>query len=196
MSVPGSRPRLVVLATALMIVSACGGGVSATSSPTNGAAGGTSSTPAAATNVLPGGATPTPPAAGSNPVIADGTFTTGKFHAVVRGDVSLILDAPLQGGISMTAAGSTVLNYIDGKTAAGGAVTLSPEGSAITISAPAVTTVGTSAAVGGGGCVITVTTSDAARVNGSFDCHALPGTVLASRKTVTIDVQGTFEANR
>ncbi|HEY0443499.1 MAG TPA: hypothetical protein VGC90_04675 [Candidatus Limnocylindrales bacterium] len=196
MSVHRFAPRLVFLAAAL-IVSACAGATSATSSPAGGGASGAASTgPAAATPAQPAGGATADPGAASNPIIADGTFTTGKFHADIHGDVTLTVDAPLQGGISVTAAGSTVLSFIDPKSGTGGGLSLSPEGNAVTISSPQVTTAGTSAAVGGAGCTITVSTSDASRVAGTFDCHGLAGIVVASRKNVTVDMQGTFEATR
>lgn len=192
MSMPRPIVRVTLLAVAIVAASACG---SAKQSAGGGStATGATTSPAATTETQPTADSPLPGA--NNPPIADGAFTSGKLHAKISGDVNVTLDAPLQGGVSFTAAGSTVLSFADPATASGAAVAISPEGNVITISGPAIAATGASVAGSGVGCTITVTTSDAARLAGNFDCKRLPGIVASTSKKVTVDMGGTFEAVR
>ncbi len=192
MSMPRPIVRATLLAVAIVAVSACG-------SATPSASGGSPAAGATANPVATGGSQPTPGAplpGANNPPIADGAFTSGKLHVEISGDVNMTLDAPLQGGVSFTAAGSTVLTFADPATGSGGAVAISPEGNVVTISGPAISTAASSVVASGVGCTITVTTSDAARLAGNFDCKRLPGLVPSTSKQVTVDLRGTFEAAR
>lgn len=191
MSMPRPTVPATLLAVAIVAVAACTNATppSGAGSPAAGA-----TAPAATSGTQPTPGAPLPGA--NNPPIADGAFTSGKLHVEISGDVKLTLDAPLQGGVSFTAAGSTVLTFADPATGSGGAVAIAPEGNVITISSPAISTAASTVAASGVGCTITVTTSDAARLAGNFDCKRLPGLVASTSKQVTVDMRGTFEAAR
>lgn len=192
MSVPGPTVRAILLAVAIVAVSACGSAVP----PAGGGA-----TPASATQnpaVTPGTqSTPDAPVPGaSTPPIADGAWTSGKWHVEISGGVSATLDAPLQGGFNFTDAGTTILSYADPTTGDGGAVQINSEGYAITLSSP-VSTLGISfISPTGSGCTVTMTQTDASRLAGSFDCKQLPGVVPSTSKRVAVNLKGTFEAAR
>ncbi len=193
MSVPGPTVRAILLAVAIVAVSACSNAVP----PAGGAA-----TPAGATQnpaVTPGTqATPGAPGPDATlPAIADGTWTSGKWHVEISGDVNATLDAPLQGGFNMTDGGQTVLSYANPTAGDGGSVIISEGGYAIEITSGAVTTGGISfISPTGAGCTVTLTQSDNSRLAGSFDCKLLPGVVTSTAKRVAVDLKGTFEAAR
>jgi hypothetical protein len=192
MSVLRSGGLLAALVVVLAVAAACGG---ASTSPGASASVTTGATPAPASQStepsdVPDGSGGT----ASNPPIADGAFTSGKLHIEVSGDVTATVDLPLQGGLSFTQAGSTVLSYADPATGDGGGVAISPDGNVITLSTAAVSTAG--ASVQATGCRITVTQSDASRLAGTVDCPGLPGVVAATAKNVTVNLRGTFEASR
>lgn len=183
MSVRRSNALLVLAVILLPAVAACGG--AAVPSP---------SVPVGA------GATPPPasPPAGqvSNPPLVDARYTTGTFHVEVTGDVTKTIDAALQGSFSFTSEGSTILSYADPTTGDGGGVVLSAAVNGITVSSPAISTGGSNS--DSNVCAVVVAQADASRVAGTFDCKRVVG-VVASATTatqVTVDVRGTFEANR
>lgn len=182
--------RSSVLLAALVLlpaVAGCGGAAAPGTSASVGAV----TTPAPASQP-PGDGASVP---ANNPPIADGTFTSGKWHVEISGDVNATIDAPLQGGFSMTTGGTTLLSYTDPATGGGGGIVLSPDGNGVTLSTPEV-----SAAGGDAGdanvCTVTLTKSDASSVAGTFDCKRLLGVVASTAKQVTIDMRGTFEASR
>jgi hypothetical protein len=191
MSVLRSACLLATLVVVLAVAAACGGAASpgASSPATTGATPAPASQPAEPSDA-PAGSGGTV----SNPPIADGAFTSGKLHLEISGDVTATVDVPLQGGLSFTQAGSTVLSYADPSTGDGGGVAISPDGNVITLSTAAVSTAG--ASVQATGCRITVTQSDASRLAGTVDCPGLPGVVAATAKNVTVNLRGTFEASR
>lgn len=193
MSIPGPTVRAILLATAIVAVSACSTAVP----PAGGGA-----TPASATQipaVTPGTqSTPGAPVPGATtPPIADGDWTSGKWHVEISGDVSATLDAPLQGAFNMTDRGQTVVTYTSPTAGDAGSLIISEGGFAIEIRSAAVTTGGISfISPTGSGCTLTLTQSDNSRLAGSFDCKLLPGTVSSTGKRVAVNLKGTFEAAR
>lgn len=184
MSVLRSSVLLVALVL-LAVVAGCGG----TPAPGTSASVGAATTPAA----------PEPPGDGDgavdNPPLVAATYTTGKLHLEISGDVNKTLDLPLQANVSFTAEGTTILSYGDA-TGAGGGVILSAEVNGFTVSS-------TEIALGGSNqdanvCAVVVTQSDASRVAGTIDCRGILGVVTAGTnpQNVTVDVRGTFEASR
>jgi hypothetical protein len=189
MSVLRSSGLLVLLVVVFVAVAACGGAAS----PGTSASVGASSTPAAASQPAePTVVEGSPPV--ENPPIADGAWTSGKWHVEISGDVTATRDDPLQGGFNATTAGTTILAYADPATGDGGGVVLGPV-NGITLSSAAVST-------GGGDsgdanvCSVTVTRSDASHLAGTFDCKGLLGAVANPARNVTVNLRGTFEASR
>jgi hypothetical protein len=184
-----SSGPLVVLIVLVTTLIGCGG---ATTPGASGSVG----------TVSPGDTPPptTEPDAGAsvpvdNPPILDGTFSTGKIHVEVSGEVNKTFDFPLQAGGGFSGQGSTVLTY--GESATGAAVViLSAETQGFTISSPEFSVGGSSGE--GNNCTISVSQSDAARVAGTFDCKGAIGLAGdgAAMKQVTADLRGTFEASR
>jgi streptogramin lyase len=185
MSVQRSIALFVLAFVLLPVVAGCGG----------------AAVPGASASV-PVGAGATPPAASppagqlNNPPLVDAKYTTGTFHVEVTGDVTKTFDAALQGSVSFTSEGSTILSYADPTTGDGGGVVLSAAVNGVTVSSPAISTGGSNA--DSNVCAVVVTQSDASRVAGTFDCRRVLGVVAAatSATNVTVDVRGTFEANR
>jgi hypothetical protein len=191
MSVVRSSGLFVALIVLVAVLTGCGGTPGAGGSVNAGA-----KQPGAS---QPGGGASTPvdnPPTVDNPPIVDGAFTSGNMHAEISGDVNTTLDFPLQGGMSITTGGSTVLSYADPATGNGGGVIISPEVNGITIASTQVSLGGSNADANI--CTIVVTRSDAAGLAGTFDCKRILGVVVdaAAGKNVTVDVRGTFEARR
>ena len=132
----------------------------------------------------------------SIPPIVDGGWTSGKLHIEISGDVTATLDFPLQGGMSMTTAGATLLSYADPGTSEGGGVVVASTGNGITLSSAKVSTAGGAGGGDANTCTIAITQSDASRLAGTFDCKRLVGLVAAESRNVTVDMKGTFEASR
>ncbi|MFL5679767.1 MAG: hypothetical protein ACJ77B_04125 [Chloroflexota bacterium] len=190
MSVLRSRGGVAACLAMTIALAACSGAASPTTG--GGGGGGGAATPGAAASSGGGAPAGNP----NNPAIADGAYTTGKLHADITGGVTTTIDVPLQGGLNMTAAGSTILNYADA-SGDGGGVALSTQGNAVTISSKAVTTAGASNTSGASGtCSMTVTQADPNHLSGTFDCKGLPGFVVDGSKQVVIDMRGTFDAAR
>jgi hypothetical protein len=191
MSALRSSALLIALVVLLAAVAACAG----TASPSASASLGAGTTPAPASQpVEPStdGGTGTV----NNPPIVDGAYTSGKLHVEISGDVTATLDFPLQGGMSMTTAGATLLSFADTATSEGGGIVIASTGNAITLSTKSVSTAGGNSGGDSNTCTITVSQSDASKLAGTFDCKRLVGIVATSSTGVTIDMRGTFEASR
>jgi hypothetical protein len=189
MSILRPSGLLIGLVLTLAAVAACGSSASPSPSASVGAG-----TPAPVSQPVASsdGGTGT----SSNPPIVDGAYTSGKLHVEISGDVTATLDFPLQGGLSMTSGGATILSFANTSTGDGGGVVVAPTGNAITISSSTVSTAGGDTGGDANVCTVAVTQSDASRLAGTFDCKRLVGVVANASKTVTVDMRGTFEASR
>jgi hypothetical protein len=189
MSVLRSSAVPVGLVLLLAVVAACGA-----ASPTGSASIGAGTTPAPASQpVQPSSDAGTGTV--NNPPIVDGGWTSGNLHIEVSGDVTATLDYPLQGGMSMTTAGATLLSFADAANSEGGGIVVASTGNAITLSSSRVSTAGGDTG-DANQCTIAVTQSDASKLAGTFDCKRLVGVVASESRNVTVDMRGTFEATR
>jgi hypothetical protein len=187
MSVLRSSALLAVALVLLPVVAGCGGAASPGTSASAGT--GTGATQAAASQPAGGGGTVV------NPPIVDATYTTGKWHVEITGEVTATLDNPLQGAFNVTDAGTTILNYQDATTGDGGGIVLSAAVNGVNVSSKAISSGGSN--VDANVCAVVVTRSDATGLAGTFDCKGLVSVVAgASPRNVTVDMRGTFEANR
>lgn len=192
MSVLRSSVVPIVLVALLAAVAACGGTTSTSASASIGAG---TTPPPASQPVQPSSDDGTGTV--DNPPIVDGAYTSGKLHVEVSGDVTATLDFPLQGGMSMTTAGATLLSFAATATSeGGGGIVIASTGNAITLSSPQVSTAGGDSGGDANMCTITVTQSDASKLAGNFDCKRLVGVAANATQSVTIDMKGTFEASR
>jgi hypothetical protein len=137
----------------------------------------------------------TPPAGGSFPAIVDGQYTGGKAHLEVSGGKSLTVDLDLGVAASVTTSGTTLLWYSSGsgQDLISLQVIMAPDtGSAINLSSNIVLAVGAAE----NGCRISVDKNDGSGIAGTFDCPGLPGMTPGGTQALTVNVKGTYSANR
>jgi hypothetical protein len=172
---------------ALVLVAACGSPATPPST--------------AETAADPGGQAANPPAeqpepgnAGGivAPTIGDASYVRGTAHVEVTGQRTLSTDATLVPGVSLTAGGTTLLLYGAGEGEETVLISISngPDtGLAMTITAPSLTTGGD----GSTGCAFEISRNDDSGLSGTFNCRGLS---TVSLDTATIDVNGSFAAER
>ncbi len=182
-----SRPAVVLLIVAIAALSSgCGGSSTA---PTEDST--------AATTALDGdtGAVEVPvdaAPAGEVPVIEEATYASGSAHVEVSGGKSATFDADLLGGgLSITAAGTTLLMYPS--TSGDGqlfSIASAPDvGLAFTLTAEGIVTAGDR----DNGCVIELSKNDSTGLAGQFDCHDLQ---TVGGDFSKVNVRATFSAAR
>ena len=186
-------PRLLLaLASATLMIAACGGAASPTTNVSTTATGAPTSGNAAPTTPVGGGGGGT----AGIPSIADGVFKSGTARVELSGARTETFDVSLATGI--TTGGNTVLAFATSDSQRVVQLTFlaagSPDPGAVTVTTLNLSALSTAAGTWGKECQLKITRNNAAGLSGEFACTDAPA--VGGATVTKASFKGTFAADR